>query len=526
MDPTATPWTRRQFLTRLGQMGGSAAVYRAMAAMGMVLIPPGYAGPPALPEGSGRGQRVIIIGAGIGGLTAALELGRAGYECVVLEASHRAGGRNLTVRRGDRIVETDSEQVCDFDEAPHLYFNAGPARIPYHHQALLSYCREFSIALEPFINDNRAGFLHAQTAFNGQPQRLQRFRIDFQGQIAELLSKAVARDALDHSLPAEEAQALLQFLGIWGELDAEHRYRGSGKAGWVGDAILQASEPHPPLPLTEIAKAPNWAWQGYFSDLWDQNPTMLQPVGGMDRIVRSFEERLSGVIRRNSPVTGVYNERKGVRVRYLDPATSKETELRGDWCIDNAPMQIAAGFDNNFSKRYRQAIKAVDMGKLFKIAFQGKRRFWEQDAQLYGGMSWTDQDIMQMWYPSHGFHQAKGIFLGSYTWDHEAGARLGRMSPAERLAAAIEQGGRIHPGYANEVEKGISIAWEKVPHLLGCAPEWGNEARKEHYEVARAAEGRHYFVGDQVSFYGGWQEGAIRSAHHAIEDIHRRQVNA
>ena len=139
-----------------------------------------------------------------------------------------------------------------------------------------------------------------------------------------------------------------------------------------------------------------------------------------------------------------------------------------------------------------------------------------------GGISWTDQDILQVWYPPHGFHQAKGIILGSYQWDPKKGEAWGKLKPAARLAKAIAEGEKIHPGYGGMVEKGMSVAWNKVPYMFGCAPEWAPEARQQHYPTLVAAEGAHYMVGDQISFHGGWQEGAIRSAHRAIDDIAKR----
>ena len=137
MSEGAGEGTRRDFLEKVGAVGGAAALYETMTAMGLIGVPDAWAGPPKIPAGSGNGKKVLILGAGIGGLTAAYELSRAGYRCKVLEAQHRAGGRNLTARRGTRITEYSKEhgtthQRAKIDEG--LYINMGPGRLPYRHE--------------------------------------------------------------------------------------------------------------------------------------------------------------------------------------------------------------------------------------------------------------------------------------------------------------------------------------------------------------------------------------------------------
>ena len=57
------------------------------------------------------------------------ELRKAGFACTILEARHRPGGRNWTIRGGDKVEFTDGTvQSCDWKDGG--YFNAGPARIP------------------------------------------------------------------------------------------------------------------------------------------------------------------------------------------------------------------------------------------------------------------------------------------------------------------------------------------------------------------------------------------------------------
>ena len=93
---------------------------------------------PASSQGPGDGKRVVILGAGIAGLTAAYELSKVGYTCEILEATSRAGGRNLTARGGDVLEEMNNTQRVDFDREDYLYANMGPARLPYHHETILS----------------------------------------------------------------------------------------------------------------------------------------------------------------------------------------------------------------------------------------------------------------------------------------------------------------------------------------------------------------------------------------------------
>jgi monoamine oxidase len=196
--------SRRRFINLVGKAGGVAAAYNTMAAMGLLAVPPAHARAPALPGGSGRGTRVVILGAGIAGMTAAYELAKAGYECVILEARARAGGRNWTIRGGERIEEIDTVQTVEWARGDNLYFNVGPARLPHHHKTVLGYCKEFGIPLQVIVNDNRNALLHDETSFGGKPVRMRQVRNDIRGHLAELLAKAIDKGALEQSVAADD----------------------------------------------------------------------------------------------------------------------------------------------------------------------------------------------------------------------------------------------------------------------------------------------------------------------------------
>ena len=88
--------TRRDLLSLIGAVSGSAAMYHAMTILGFA-SDSGYKGPIKL-DGDPKGASVLILGAGLAGMTAALELRRAGYQVRILEFNSRAGGRNWTLR--------------------------------------------------------------------------------------------------------------------------------------------------------------------------------------------------------------------------------------------------------------------------------------------------------------------------------------------------------------------------------------------------------------------------------------------
>src|SRR5450631_2601348 len=126
--------SRRRLLSMIGATAGSAAMYQAMSSLGFAAEST-YRGPIDL-QGAQRGASVLILGAGMAGMTAAYELRNAGYKVQLLEYNARAGGRNWTLRGGDRYTELGGEtQVCGFD--PGLYINPGPWRLPYHHRGML-----------------------------------------------------------------------------------------------------------------------------------------------------------------------------------------------------------------------------------------------------------------------------------------------------------------------------------------------------------------------------------------------------
>jgi monoamine oxidase len=521
--------SRRDLLSLIGAVSGSAAMYHAMTSLGFA-SDSGYKGPIKL-EGDPKGTSVLILGAGLAGMTAALELRKAGYKVQVLEFNSRPGGRNWTLRGGDSFTELGGfRQTCEFEQG--LYFNPGPWRIPYHHRALLDYCKRLNVALEPFTQLNHNAFLHASRAFGGVPQRIRDIKTDFQGQISELLAKATQQGKLDEAVSKEDREILMLALRSWGALDGNYAYKANlisaefrgfsrDPGGGLGAEPI-ASEP---IGLSDILKSRLWRYLQNFA-LHTFQSTMFQPVGGMDMIGKAFAREVGDVIRYDAKVTRIQQGDRGVTVTYTDlkaPATPQQA--RADWCVCTIPLSILSQLPLDVGGRMKAAIDAVPYSSSVKVGLQFKRRFWEEDEAIYGGISYTDLPIRQIAYPNTGFNSAgKGVLLGAYLFDGPNAYEFASMPPAERVARAVEFGAGIHPQYRTEYENGVAVAWHRMPFTLGCAGNWADKARVEHYDDLCQIDGRIVLAGEHASYIPAWQEGAILSSLDAIARLHDRVV--
>jgi monoamine oxidase len=521
--------SRRDLLSLIGALAGSAAMYHAMSALGFAGESP-YRGPLRL-EGNPNGASVIILGAGLAGMTAALELRKAGYKVEVLEFNRRAGGRNWTLRGGDSFTELGGfKQVCEFESG--LYLNPGPWRIPYHHRALLDYCRRLNVALEPFIQLNHNAYLHSSRAFGGAPQRIRTIKTDFQGAISELLAKTTQQGKLDQAVSKEDQEILLQALRSWGALDSNYNYKANlltaEYRGYVkdpGGGLSGTPAPSEPVGLSELLKSRLWRYLRSFAH-YNFQTTMFQPVGGMDMIGNAFAREVGEVIRYNAKVTAIEQDDRGVSVTYVDAVNPGEPQIaKADWCVCTIPLSVLSQLPVQVSAPMKSAIDAVPYAGSVKIGLQFKRRFWEEEDAIYGGISYTDLPIRHIAYPNSGFNRAgRGILLGAYLFEGPNSYEFTAMPPAERIARAVEFGALIHPQYNAEFENGVAVAWHRVPFALGCSGDWSDEARSSHYRDLCQIDGRVVLAGEHVSALPAWQEGAILSALDAITRLHQRVV--
>ncbi len=521
---TETP-TRRDLLNQIGAIAGGSAVYLAMTSMGFA-AESDYAGPVKL-EGDPKGASVLILGAGVAGMAAALELRKAGYKVQVLDYNSRAGGRTWTIRGGDTYTELGGEtQHCRFAEG--LYINPGPWRIPYHHKGMLDYCKRLGVALEPFIQVNHNAYLHSKNAYDGKPQRYREVQADYHGTVAELLAKAVNADKLDDAVSKDDRERLLLSLRSFGALGVDGRYRtgeyASSRRGYAkppGGGLSAEPESSVISSSSDVLKSGLWRALAVALD-YDYQTTLFQPVGGMDMIARAFAREVGDLIRLNSKVTAIRQDETGVTASWCHTVTGEMGQSRADYCLCTIPLSILSQIEMNVGPKLADAIGAVPYAPGMKIGLQFKRRFWEQDEAIYGGISYTDLPISTIGYPATDyFKDGPGVLLGAYPFGPYA-YEFTAMTPAERIAKAVEFGAVIHPQYRSEFEHGVAVGWHRVPWSMGCYGQWSSEARAKHYRNLCAMDGRILLAGEHASYIPAWQEGALLSSLDAIGRLHQR----
>lgn len=569
-----------------------------------------------LKPGQLKGKDVIVIGSGVGGLTTAYEIlaQKSGAKVTVLEALNRTGGRCLSLRTGDTLTEdvnsdlfnsTPGEtQVVRFkrpigDSEP--YLNAGPGRIPSSHKRLLDYLKKFSVDVEVYVMNSESNLVQKDDSFGGEAMVYRRLDHNTRGWLAQMVySKAekllsapelkISKDDLKDRV--EELQSLMISFG---ELDVDGKYEvtagsvgfenGRTRAGYSVLPGVAAGIVADVLSFDNLLKSKFWEGTKFYqpSDfLWQ--PTLFQPVGGMDQVQHAFAQQvaaLGGDIHLNSPVKKIdwCEDSQKFKVFVSQVGTEDLIEYEADYCVCNLAMpflkeilsdKLMTTGNTGFEGRFKEALEAVYVAQFdptkapgykaredgyvpkflantSKVGWQADRYLWQGSpiksdthavenseigvVPIFGGISWTDNDIQQIWYPSTGYQDEKGVLTGAYNFDKIA-HEWGKLPVSKRLEMAREDASKFNKKFAKGLDDGLAIAWQNMPHIKGGWAYWQavGDAKYSTRQFNAVAQGTgiynekkkaysdpcFFIVGDQISSLPGWQEGAIAAAINVI----------
>jgi monoamine oxidase len=454
-----------------------------------------------LPKNSGPRKKVLILGAGVAGMVAALELLKRGHTPIVLEARTRAGGRIYTMR-------------APFAQG--LHAEAGAMRIPTTHELTMYYVHKFGLELYPFTSPNPQAYYH----LHGTKFRRGDLDKDFgqiRGQFPGLSTLNNVWQHWDDTVRLyvdkvkkegeagwQEILDTLDWLSVRAFLELK---------GWTEDDIelyglLSNEEAEMNFSIIQVLRE---------ESLHDY-AALHQIRGGTDRLTDALFRELSPWLRLGAVVRAIGQNPDSAFVHY-ETQGGRFAET-ADYMICTIPFAVMRHIEvlNPFSPAKQKAIRELHYHASGKVFLQCRRRFWEEDEGIYGGGTITDLPIRNLFYPEHGKETGRGVLLASYTWETDA-KRWSSLTPEARIDRAVEYVSKIHPQILTECEGGASVMWQDDPYAGGAFAlfEPGQETRL--FDSIIAPEGRIHFAGEHTSRLNGWIQGSIESGLRAALEV-------
>ena len=501
-----TGLTRRQFLRRLGLATGPVLGLSLLADLRAVAQP-------------ARPLHVVIVGAGMAGLCAALELERRGHRCTLLEAEPaHVGGRVRTLRLEDG-----------------LHAEAGAMRVPAGHELTRHYVRELGLALRPFVQGNPDAYYFA---------RGRRLRIRDAAQLGALYALAEGErgkspdelwgrgvvDALAALSPAErqDLSAAAPATDAVRALDQLSLAQLLARGGLSPEAIELLATAYGVEALLGTAATEHLreerdaVWTAGFDEI----------VGGTDRLATAFAARLQSKPRMGAEVVRLEQDGDGRRVAAVfrdGRAGGRAQRVEGDYCVCTLPFPVLGRLQvvPALSADKQRAIRQLAYDSSTKVIAVTARRFWEAEDGIYGGGSFTDLPSGTTWYPSDNavardprVSARPAAMLASYTWGAPA-RRLAALPHRERAALVLEHLARVHPALARPgaVRRTASWSWDTHRWSGGAFAAFAPGQHTALHRHIGTPEGRIHFAGEHVSLAHSWIQGALESALVAVREI-------
>lgn len=482
----ATHMNRRGFLNGIARATSGAVLAGTQAAH---LFAAGAAR-------QGRARKVIILGAGISGLAAGLQLVKDGHDVAILEARTRPGGRVYTIRE-------------PFSDG--LHAEAGAGRIPLSHRLTLDYIKRYRLKLDPFFPEKggRVFLWRGKRSIvaTGQvpgPKVSLEFAVNFTEN-----ERKVGFDGLEklYLEPAQERIRQQPFAGwphenlaSWGRISFREFLKQQGASDDAVEFLAGGFEEDSAI--------------DFLHDSISHLPKMWKIRGGNDLLPRAMAGELKSQIRYGAEVIHISQDTAGVAVNFkIGPDVQ---EVRADRLICTLPFTVLRGIGVSpvWSEKKGAAIRNMYCGPVTRVLVQARTRFWEK--QGLNGFASVDRP-MEFWSPTFNQPGTRGIVM-SYMYERMA-SEYSALDELARIQKSLELFERLQPGLKDQFETATTWSWSEEKYSRGAflvARPGDTEGIVPH---AGSVEGRVHFAGEHTSPWPGWIQGALHSGLRAAREV-------
>jgi len=449
----------------------------------------------ALPKAT-ESKKVLVVGAGIAGLTAAFELMEAGHGVTVLEARMRPGGRIYTIR--DSFADG-------------LYAEAGAVDFGDAYTHLLHYIRRFNLPIaEPPRTETKSVVYARGRRYLLPPEPEWPFSLSPDERklgMHQLWQKYVlsAADQIGDPLGASWPDSRALTLDS-GTLNDVLRKRGLSEAS-IEMFRLRLDG----IDYDHVSAIQSIALEGFVA----RNSNWMSLRGGNDQLPAAFARKLGDRIQYGAAVLKVGQDTAKARVSFLHGGTQQQ--LEADHVILAIPFSVLRKLelDSSFSEPKRKAIANLHYDSLLRVYVQSRSRFWTQ--QGVNGSALTDLPIGSIVEHTESQPGTRGILEAQVRGEEAQSAKT--LQPDERIRWTVEYLDKVHPGLKQNFEGGTSACWDDDPWSLGAWAYYAPGDMTTLFPYVAKPEGRVHFAGEHTSGLGATLEGAVQSGIRAANEV-------